>query len=93
MVRGHFVATLLFVTLVQSDTPQRNGVTPCPIPKLKVESYRPELRVQVQKAYQALQTNPADPNANGNLGMLLRLRLRGDGSDAAPLRSNFLRRR
>jgi tetratricopeptide (TPR) repeat protein len=73
MVRGCFVAALLLLFTacsIRHAPDERGGALP-PIPKLKMDSYRPELRESVQKAYQALQANPADPNANGNLGMLL----------------------
>jgi tetratricopeptide (TPR) repeat protein len=40
------------------------------MPKLDLGSYRPELRAQVQKTLQRLQTTPEDPEANGRLGML-----------------------
>jgi len=73
MVRACIVAALLLLLTAcsnRSTSDERGGALP-PIPKLKMESYRPEIRVQVQKVYQALQANPEDPNANGNLGMLL----------------------
>jgi tetratricopeptide (TPR) repeat protein len=41
------------------------------VPKLDLASYRPQLRTPAEKAYQALQAKPSDPDANGKLGMLL----------------------
>ena len=41
------------------------------IPKLDLASYRAQLRAPAEKAYQAVEAKPLDPEANGNLGMLL----------------------
>jgi tetratricopeptide (TPR) repeat protein len=40
------------------------------IPKLDLTSFRPQLRAQVKQAMQPLEVKPADPEANGRLGML-----------------------
>lgn len=41
------------------------------IPKLDLATYRTQVRAGVEKAYQAVQAKPTDPDANGNLGMVM----------------------
>jgi len=48
------------------------------LPKLTVADFRPEVRSQVQKAYDAARDRPKDPDASGALGMLLDLYNRPD---------------
>ena len=41
------------------------------LPRLTLANFRPQIRDQVQRAYQAAEAKPKDPDANGRLGMLL----------------------
>ena len=41
------------------------------IPKLDIEHYKPQVRAQLQSAYDAARSRPMDADANGKLGMLL----------------------
>ena len=43
---------------------------PC-LTQSEMEKFEPSIRERVQKAYQAVQTHPTDPDAQGRLGMIL----------------------
>jgi tetratricopeptide (TPR) repeat protein len=64
------VAVALVLVDCSSRPVARKDALPS-IPKLDLAAYRPQLRAPAEKAYQALQAKPLDPDANGNLGMLL----------------------
>ena len=64
-----FAAGLILCGCANRQTAQNDNLPP--IPKLDLASYRPQLRTPAEKAYQALQAKPSDPDVNGNLGMLL----------------------
>lgn len=41
------------------------------LPQLSLENFAPPIRQEIQKAYEAVRSNPMDATANGRLGMLL----------------------
>ena len=41
------------------------------IPRLKLTTFRPQIRDQIQKGYEEVTAKPKDPDANGRMGMLL----------------------
>jgi tetratricopeptide (TPR) repeat protein len=72
VIRGHYVAAVLILTACSARHPSNTGGNALPpVPRLEIATYSPKLREKVAKAYQALEAKPSDPDANGNLGMLL----------------------
>jgi tetratricopeptide (TPR) repeat protein len=70
VIRGRYVAVVLFIaSCSMRNEPDKRDLPP--IPKLAMAAYSPKLRVQVEKAYAALEQKPDDADANGSLGMLL----------------------
>jgi tetratricopeptide (TPR) repeat protein len=68
--RAYYLIAVLCATGCATREHSSEDALP-PIPKLEIASYRPQIRSQVEQAYQAVQANPADPERNGRLGMLL----------------------
>src|SRR3989441_4789195 len=55
---------------IPSASNRREGDLP-DLPRLTVANFRPQIRDQVQKAFQEVEGKPKDPEANGRMGMLL----------------------
>jgi len=70
MIRGYLAAVLFLLAACSSRRATDSESLP-PIPKLEIATYRPQLRAQIEPAYQAVLAKPSDPNTNGNLGMVL----------------------
>ena len=70
MIRGHVTAMLLLLAACSTRRGLDADSLP-PVPSLKLETYRPQLRAQVEAPYHALQAKPLDSKTNGNLGMVL----------------------
>jgi len=67
-----FLVAILLVDACSTPSPlaRRKGDLPG-LPRLTIASFRPQIRDQVQKAYQEVETKPKDSDSNGRLGMLL----------------------
>lgn len=61
---------LLHACSLPSRSHRQEGNLP-DLPRLTIASFRPNIRDQVQKAYQEVEGKPKDPDANGRMGMLL----------------------
>src|SRR5206468_1985525 len=61
---------LLAILLAGACSNRRDRDLPV-LPRLTIAKFKPQIRVQVQKALQAAESEPRDPEANGRLGMLL----------------------
>ena len=70
-------ATTLVVGLSLCALAGETGPLPS-LPKLTLDGFRPEVRSQVQQAYDSAREHPSDPQASGRLGMLLDLYNRPD---------------
>jgi len=55
---------------VPSSSVRRDNDLPG-LPRLTIANFRPQVREQVQQAFQTVARNPRDAEANGRLGMLL----------------------
>src|SRR5450432_4539082 len=55
---------------VPSHSTQPDGHLP-DLPRLAIDSFRPQIRDRVRKAYREVETKPKDSEANGRMGMLL----------------------
>ncbi len=66
-----FLAGMLFVASLASPAAQATRLPP--IPQVNAKEFPAETQEQVQEAYEAARRQPDDPEAVGNLGMLLDL--------------------
>src|SRR5947209_9856629 len=60
------------------------------LPRLAMANFRPQIRAQVQKAYQDLEAKPSDADANGQLGMLLHALEQFEAAEACYRRARML---
>ena len=66
------IAILLLAACSRPPSSARNDERDLPgLPKLTLTNFRPQIRDQVQKAYEGVEAKPRDAEANGRMGMLL----------------------